>query len=549
MTKCPICNKTGFKGKAGLAQHKRQVHPDPPGKPPEAGMQSSGNEVEIKQLRKQYADFTNFVTNLINSLATQFELELNEIKTVMNDILVNQEKTTDLSKGNPITEKSPNPPLNIDTPWIEAKAKNYIQKDARQDFCINLTNRFAVLQDKQKQPTKVVPGNLQYSDTVKKDTSQPQKYNSWCQSPPPSTQQPISLQPNINAAPQQTNQVQNQPLPCQLLQTHQSDQHPMIQPQYPQPMIQQPPIIPNFNPATQQPLLNHSRNISSQQSFQIRNQQSTASTANQYQNFTNPNHSIITQPQRQNQQTAIDSQQPSLPRYSQQSTVQHKIPTFHGQPGIRFQNPANPNVQQPIKQQPRNHSISSRQSQIRNSNHHQPQPQRSNSQHKLLLLGDSNIHGVPPQKLARKIHKNVFVVRQAISGATASHICHYSEILLKENPDSIIIHAGTNDVHGRNASNLSAEAIACELIRTGVKARNAGVQNIMISSILPIDDIEANEKALEINSHLKDHCKSYNFVYVNNSNLTTGDLYDAVHLTHEGKEVLVNNFAFYMNKY
>ena len=50
MTKCPICNKTGFKGKAGLAQHKRQVHPDPPGKPPEAGMQSSGNEVEIKQM-------------------------------------------------------------------------------------------------------------------------------------------------------------------------------------------------------------------------------------------------------------------------------------------------------------------------------------------------------------------------------------------------------------------------------------------------------------------------------------------------------------------
>ena len=200
------------------------------------------------------------------------------------------------------------------------------------------------------------------------------------------------------------------------------------------------------------------------------------------------------------------------------------------------------------KRQPQQNQYFNNQ-QIQQQDYHQPQPQRSNSQHKLLLLGDSNIHGVPPQKLARKIHKNVFVVRQAISGATASHICHYSEILLKENPDSIIIHAGTNDVHGRNASNLSAEAIACELIRTGVKARNAGVQNIMISSILPIDDIEANEKALEINSHLKDHCKSYNFVYVNNSNLTTGDLYDAVHLTHEGKEVLVNNFAFYMNKY
>ena len=71
----------------------------------------------------------------------------------------------------------------------------------------------------------------------------------------------------------------------------------------------------------------------------------------------------------------------------------------------------------------------------------------------------------------------------------------------------------------------------------------------MISSILPIDDIKENEKAPEINSHLKDHCKSYNFVYIDNSNLTTGDLYEAVHLTREGRVVLVNNFAYYMNKY
>ena len=71
----------------------------------------------------------------------------------------------------------------------------------------------------------------------------------------------------------------------------------------------------------------------------------------------------------------------------------------------------------------------------------------------------------------------------------------------------------------------------------------------MISPILPIDDIKAIEKALEINRHLKDHCKSYNFVYMDNSNLTSGDLYDAVHLTREGREVLVNNFSFYMNKH
>ena len=485
----------------------------------------------------------------------------------MNDILVNQEKTTDLSKGNPITEKSPNPPSNIDTPWIEAKAKNNIQNDARQDFCINLTNRFAVLQDKQKQPTKVVPGNLQYSDTVKKDTSQPQKYNSWCQSPPPSTQQPISLQPNINVAPQQTNQVQNQPLPCQLLQTHQSDQHPMIQPQYPQPMIQQPPIIPNFNPATQQPLLNHSRNISSQQTFQIRDQQSTDSTANQYQNFTNPNHSIINQPQRQNQQTAIDSQQPSLPRYSQQSTVQHIIPTSHGQPGIQFQNPANPNVQQPIMQQPRNHSISSRQPQIRNSNpqnqsiqhpsnteqtnyYNSSQNARNNTNNshnqqtptkkgKIGMIGDSNFNKVLHREMSECVGREIS--KFSYSGATSAHLLCYSEVLLAEKPESVVILAGTNDIWGSNQRNEPSTVIANDILRLGEKFQQTGTKDILIVSIPDTRIRECNAKASEINRMVKEECKRKNFKYVDITDLGK-HLDGPVHLSWEGRKIMVDRF-------
>ena len=53
MTKCPICNKSGFKGKAGLAQHKRQVHQDPPPSPTKAkNLPASSQAIEIKQLKK-----------------------------------------------------------------------------------------------------------------------------------------------------------------------------------------------------------------------------------------------------------------------------------------------------------------------------------------------------------------------------------------------------------------------------------------------------------------------------------------------------------------
>ena len=60
MTKCPICNKSGFKGKAGLAQHKRQVHPDPPPSPTqEKNLPTSNQSIEIKTVKK-----SNIMTSL-----------------------------------------------------------------------------------------------------------------------------------------------------------------------------------------------------------------------------------------------------------------------------------------------------------------------------------------------------------------------------------------------------------------------------------------------------------------------------------------------------
>ena len=107
--------------------------------------------------------------------------------------------------------------------------------------------------------------------------------------------------------------------------------------------------------------------------------------------------------------------------------------------------------------------------------------------------------------------------KQAISGATASHICYHSDILLKDKPNAVIIHAGTNDIVGRNSdSNLSADNIASNLVRTGVKARNAGVKHVMISSLFPINDFQANKKAQEVNNHLREHCHAYNFIFINN---------------------------------
>ena len=567
MAKCTLCLKS-FKTKRGLSMHNRMVHtnfeqnentPAPvipltnkdkwtmmhpntqdtpaPAIPPSKEDKSLPQPDIVKQspikdppspininFSEELESIKQFMTTLVNSFATSMTSELSLIKSkieenestvnsLISDILENSKPS---SNTHLFSENSPIPTA-VETPFVPVR-KGHKTSQLQNRDSIQLTNRFEVLASEDKpdtiqsvNTTTIAPGHHSYSETVKN--------------------QPVKQQAHSTAKASyhqlQSHQSYHQP---QLHQLQPKQLHPQqadYQTQQKQQIFQQ-----------RQP----------QQNQQQNNQQIQQNYHQQQPQRSDPQHKLVLTGDRN-----IQGVQPQEVSYHQlQSHQSYHQPLHETQPKQLHPQQVNRQPQQnqqnfQQRQPQQNQQLNNQQ--IQQQNHHQPQPQRSNSQHKLLLVGDSNIHGVQPRELARKIRKNVFVVRQAISGATASHICHYSEILLKDKPDSIIIHAGTNDVHGRNSENLSAESVACELIRTGVKARNAGVQNIMISALLPINDIKANEKALEINSHLRDHCKAYNFVYVDNSNMTTGDLYDAVHLTREGRVVLVDNFAFYMNKY
>ena len=502
MTKCDLCNKNGFKGAKGLAQHKRQVHPVvPPENPQIVNLQN--NNVEIKQLKKTCTDFTDFITNLINSFASQYELELNSIKAVLNKL-----NPSELSKVETMPAQSPNPPIDVETPWIEAKGSK--QSQTRQEFCVNLTNRFAVLQEIEKNAPPEAPGSQKYSDSVKTVTQHPRNNPANITIPPPISQK--------------------QPPSTRHLQQPQSIQH--QQPPFSMQQPQQPPTLHQQQPAL---ILQHQH-----QQPGMQHRQSPSSIQNQHQPPLRMPH--------QQPSISIQHQQPAYRMLNpQQSTMSPN--TQHQQLPPSIQNQHQPSSSLQYQQQPPSirQQQQPKQRQI-------DQPSRSqnqeNSENTLLIMGDSNIHGVRPRELAQRIREKVFVHKQAISGATASHICYYSDILLKDKPNSVIIHAGTNDLVGRNSdSNLSADNIACDLIRTGVKARNAGVKHVMISSLLPINDFHANKKAQEVNNHLREHCHTYNFIYINNSNLTKEDLGDTVHLSNEGKKVLMDNFAYYVNRY
>ena len=174
-------------------------------------------------------------------------------------------------------------------------------------------------------------------------------------------------------------------------------------------------------------------------------------------------------------------------------------------------------------------------------------PQNEN----LVLLGDSNLHGIKPSLMSGNLRNHNYIEKFAHNGATAAHLSHYVDICLEKKPSSMIIHGGTNDIKGRNANSKSSDQIACDLIATAVKAREHGVRNVAISGIIITRDPQANLRAQEINRTLVEHCRAYNFGFIDNSDIELKHLKvgDAVHLAPNGHGKLVKNWTNYINTF
>ena len=166
---------------------------------------------------------------------------------------------------------------------------------------------------------------------------------------------------------------------------------------------------------------------------------------------------------------------------------------------------------------------------------------RSTATTKIGLLGDSNFNRIMVPEI-NNILKNGRAAKYSYSGATSIHLHHYSDILLKEKPDSVIIHAGTNDIWGKNKRNASSQQIALDIISVGTKCKSNGVKSVYISSILKTRIPASNIIGKEVNNLLKLLCFNNELIYIDNSFLSESDLDDQVHLSWDGRRKLVNNY-------
>ena len=145
--------------------------------------------------------------------------------------------------------------------------------------------------------------------------------------------------------------------------------------------------------------------------------------------------------------------------------------------------------------------------------------------------------------------KNAELHKYSYSGATSVHLAHYSDILLDEELQAIIIHAGTNDIYGRNRRNASAQQIAKDIIDIGKKCVTRGVKDIFISSIIATRNFNANNKAEDINTILKSLCTQNNYYFIDNDFINVSHLEpgDQVHLSWSGRRDLIDNYIHVLN--
>ena len=120
---------------------------------------------------------------------------------------------------------------------------------------------------------------------------------------------------------------------------------------------------------------------------------------------------------------------------------------------------------------------------------------------------------IEQQKLRKGLNNMERVFVKHFSGATVEDMKNYVIPSKKYENDLVILHVGTNDLRNQKVATEIAKEIV-ELVTDMETTKN----DIMISGIIPRRD-NLNEKATEVNKLLQNTCGSYNFYFIDNTNV------------------------------
>ena len=171
-----------------------------------------------------------------------------------------------------------------------------------------------------------------------------------------------------------------------------------------------------------------------------------------------------------------------------------------------------------------------------------PKPQKQQPRKvDVMLIGDSIVKHVRGRSIKEKNGKYVKVC--SFPGAGTEKVCDHTEVELKyAQPESVILHAGSNDI----ANKMSVKEVVENLAYLGCEQQDRGVKNIAISGMIPRWRMKT--EIANLNRELRNMCKTYRFDFIANNNIYYNEHMadDCVHLNYDGVEILGKNYARYL---
>ena len=155
---------------------------------------------------------------------------------------------------------------------------------------------------------------------------------------------------------------------------------------------------------------------------------------------------------------------------------------------------------------------------------------------RIYIIGDSRLKHVMRFLNQSKIAKTYV---KSFSGAEIRDMQDYVKPTLRENPDQIIVHVGTNDL----ASNKRPKQIAESIISVATSLKS-DTCDVLVSSIIVRND-QHHKKGPEVNIVLKELCYVKNLYYINHEKKITvkHENRSKLHLNKKGSSILSNTFV------
>ena len=156
----------------------------------------------------------------------------------------------------------------------------------------------------------------------------------------------------------------------------------------------------------------------------------------------------------------------------------------------------------------------------------------------VFIAGDSIIKHINGYEISGKL-ENCKVFVRPCHGATIRCLKGHVKPVLRENPDEIIFHIGTNDLPSGKGNKDIAEAIIN--LSMSVKTHSRGVS---ISGVTVRKDKHQN-KVQEINDQLRDLCQSNSITFIDHSKSIKPHHVNKsrLHLTRRGTSILWTTFV------